>query len=774
MTVTPPLQILLVDDDHLARFVLRKALLDSGYGVAEAADGEAALETYARVAPDLVLLDVVMPGMDGLEVCRRLSADAERRNVPILMLTAMNDLQTVTQAFEAGAADIISKPYNLSVVQQRVRRQIRVKQTEDAIRRAKREWEATLDAVSDMVLVTGPDDRVVRCNHAVKHYLRLGYDALLGRSPAELFYQASEAAPEFYQAEAGPLQFPRLPGWFLIRNYTVALDDHTQGAVHVLRDVTQPHELELARQAAVEALATRERQYRLLAEHMADVVWAYDTDQERFTYVSPSAESLTGYAVEEWLSLNLQRLLTPEAFAQVRVEWLARVRAIRAGTAGVGGHVGEFLLRRKDGSTVWAEISTSYIRTETGMIEVVGVTRDITERKRAAEALATQARVLEEMAEGVNVSNAAGRIVFTNRAFDDMFGYARNELVGQSVAVLNDLPPAENAAFLADLRTRMETHGRWIGELANRRKDGTPFTTVGRASPVTFFGERCWVTVQTDITEQKQTQAWLLNAQKLADLGTLAAGVAHELNSPLQVITGVSQSLLRRQTAGTLEPDYLCRNLDVIQRNGWRCAEIVRSLHTYARVSSGQLASTDLNEVVRDTLLLIEHQLRSWSNVAVVTELTPDLPSLQCDRNQLVQVLINLLTNARDAMPEGGEITVQTSADAGRLYLRVSDTGAGIPDSIRPKLFDPFFTTKPIGKGTGLGLSIVAGIVRAYGGEISVDSAVGRGTTFSIHFPVTVPAGSGGAYLGEPAPEAQLVGRFDDFSQALPELPGRG
>ncbi|MBP7692447.1 MAG: HAMP domain-containing histidine kinase, partial [Anaerolineales bacterium] len=168
------------------------------------------------------------------------------------------------------------------------------------------------------------------------------------------------------------------------------------------------------------------------------------------------------------------------------------------------------------------------------------------------------------------------------------------------------------------------------------------------------------------------------------------------------------------------------------------------------------------------------HQLRSWSNVAVVTELTPDLPSLQCDRNQLVQVLINLLTNARDAMPEGGEITVQTSADAGRLYLRVSDTGAGIPDSIRPKLFDPFFTTKPIGKGTGLGLSIVAGIVRAYGGEISVDSAVGRGTTFSIHFPVTVPTGSGGAYLGEPAPEAQLVGRFDDFSQALPELPGRG
>jgi signal transduction histidine kinase len=264
-----------------------------------------------------------------------------------------------------------------------------------------------------------------------------------------------------------------------------------------------------------------------------------------------------------------------------------------------------------------------------------------------------------------------------------------------------------------------------------------------------------------DITERKQMEAKLVASQRLADLGRLAAGVAHEINSPLQVITGVSRSLMDRLQQGTLATERLERNLDVIHRSGWRCADIVRALRTYAHASAAQIEPNDLNEMVEDTLLLIENQLKSWSNIAVETDLTPDLPPLRCDRNQITQVLINLLTNARDAVPAGGKITIGTAYDAesARLVLAVSDTGVGIAESIQANLFDPFFTTKPAGEGTGLGLSIVAGIVRAHAGEIDVNSVVGKGTTFTVYLPDRVPevgsssSASGGRFGASPCSE---------------------
>jgi PAS domain S-box-containing protein len=249
------------------------------------------------------------------------------------------------------------------------------------------------------------------------------------------------------------------------------------------------------------------------------------------------------------------------------------------------------------------------------------------------------------------------------------------------------------------------------------------------------------VGVNRDISEMKQMQAQMLASQKLADLGTLAAGVAHEINSPLQVITGTSENLLTRLQQGPLDSSFLARKLDIIQRNGWRCAEIVRALRTYGHAITEAAEPYDLNLLIRDTLLLIEHQLRNWGNIAIITNLASDLPAFTCDRNKISQILINLLTNARDAMPYGGDITLCTGYDAqaGRINLRITDTGAGIPEEVQAKIFDPFFTTKPIGQGTGLGLSIVAGIVQAHGGEIRVESIPGQGTTFNLSFPEAGP-----------------------------------
>ena len=200
--------------------------------------------------------------------------------------------------------------------------------------------------------------------------------------------------------------------------------------------------------------------------------------------------------------------------------------------------------------------------------------------------------------------------------------------------------------------------------------------------------------------------------------------------------------MARRIREGRLEEDRLLHNAENINKSAWRVARIIRSLLTYARATTyEEIEPHDLNEIIQETLLMIEHQLRTWSNIYVTSQLADDLPTLHCERNSISQVLINLLTNARDAMPRGGEITIRTHYDTQRshLVLEVTDSGPGIPEEIRTKIFDPFFTTKPVGEGTGLGLSIVQGIAHAHGGEVRADSEPGQGATFTVSLPEKPP-----------------------------------
>ena len=240
-----------------------------------------------------------------------------------------------------------------------------------------------------------------------------------------------------------------------------------------------------------------------------------------------------------------------------------------------------------------------------------------------------------------------------------------------------------------------------------------------------------------DITERKQAEEIAVASQKMAGIGSLAAGMAHEINSPLQLVTGLSDRLTRDLNADRIDKQQFLTDIAMINKNGWRIAHIVRSMLTYARGSDSELAPHQLNDIIESALLLIEHQLLSWSSISIEKELAAGLPLIHCDRNTITQVIINLLENARDALSEGGWITISTacSPENGQVILRVSDSGEGIPDQIQSRIFDPFFTTKEVGKGTGLGLSIVHGIVKTHGAEISVESAPRKGATFTICFP---------------------------------------
>lgn len=243
--------------------------------------------------------------------------------------------------------------------------------------------------------------------------------------------------------------------------------------------------------------------------------------------------------------------------------------------------------------------------------------------------------------------------------------------------------------------------------------------------------------VQERTRELKQAQDALLASQKLASTGALAAGIVHEVGNPLNTIVTAVEALQAQVEAGDkVDDETLNLYLPIINRAVWHAARIVQTLRTFSRGSQPELVRQDLAQVIDDALFLMGNQIERWKNVRLVTDFEPDLPSVLCDRNQIAQVLINLLANARDAMPDGGVIMLRLSRSSVGAVIEVADEGVGIETDKAEKIFDPFYTTKNIGKGSGLGLSIVSGIIRAHNGEVSVRSeGAGKGATFTVVLP---------------------------------------
>jgi len=372
--------------------------------------------------------------------------------------------------------------------------------------------------------------------------------------------------------------------------------------------------------------------------------------------------------------------------------------------------------------------------------------RDITARTQTEEALrrseATSRAFLESASEGIVVVDAAGRILLVNAKTEEMFGYPRDELIGQAVEILvpprhRDTHVSQREAYMRSPRVR--SMGRGL-DLAGVKKSGAEFPVEVSLSYVsTDEGTRA-IAFVTDISERLAYQRAARQSDKLAALGTLSAGVAHEINNPIGVITSRVEVMMLEAADGSLSPE-MRKDLEVILRHARRVATITQGLLSFARQSSGTQGPVELNRVVEEIVQLVQKDM-GRSRVTVSTELGEGLPLITADANAVGQVLLNLLTNARRAMPDGGSIAVETVlVDSGRsIRLAVRDSGPGIPPDILPKIFDPFFTTRS--DGTGLGLSISHGIMEDHRGTIDVSSEVGRGTVFTLTFPVGAPAGS--------------------------------
>ena len=368
-------------------------------------------------------------------------------------------------------------------------------------------------------------------------------------------------------------------------------------------------------------------------------------------------------------------------------------------------------------------------------MQAEGASREREAGRRLSEA--TARAFLESAAESVIAIDRAGEIVLVNARTEAMFGYSRGDLIGQPLELL--LPESVRAAHVRHrtayfAEPRVRRMGRDL-VLAGRRGDGTEFPVEISLSYVETPEGILAMAFVTDITERVELQRVTRQSEKLAALGTLASGIAHEINNPLGIISSRIEVMLLEAESEPL-PKAVVDDLLTVHKHAERVVRIAQGLLSFSRQSSSEMGTVDLNRVIEDTILLARGQIET-SGIAIDVSLAPALPPVRGNPNALSQVVLNLLTNARDAMPGGGRVAIATSpardADGG-VEIVVSDTGHGMSADTISRIFDPFYTTKPT--GTGLGLSIVYGIVHDHGGTITAASTPGEGTCFTIRLPV--------------------------------------
>lgn len=341
--------------------------------------------------------------------------------------------------------------------------------------------------------------------------------------------------------------------------------------------------------------------------------------------------------------------------------------------------------------------------------------------------------ILESLNDGLAVLNGDDRIVRWNRRLEELYGVRHEDAVGGRLDAIFEPAffgalrsarrdsPEGAALYRVPLMTRHEPARRLLLNVA---------TTPLRDSDGAIAGT---ILIVEDISARVQLEEQLQISEKMASIGLLAAGVAHEVNTPLTGISSFTQMLLQ----GAEPDDPRTKVLEKIERQTFRAAKIVNGLLNLARPAQVDSGPVDLNAVINDVLSLLEHQLRN-GRIQVRKELSPATPIVQGIEYKLQQVFLNLFMNARDAMPRGGWLTIVTRGGEEEAAVEIGDTGSGIPAEQLSRIYDPFFTTKDIGKGTGLGLSITYGIVQEHGGAIACESAIGQGTRFTLTLPLAV------------------------------------
>ncbi|MFZ0826074.1 MAG: PAS domain S-box protein [Verrucomicrobiia bacterium] len=404
----------------------------------------------------------------------------------------------------------------------------------------------------------------------------------------------------------------------------------------------------------------------------------------------------------------------------------------------------EAVLRDACGTLRDFDVSITPIKDESGQVVfLVPEGYEVTAHKQAEAELNRLMTAIEQTPESIVITDTQGGILYVNPAYEQVTGYRRAEVMGLNTRLLKSGKQGE--AFYRELWARVSAGEVWRGRFINKKKNGTLFTEEAVIAPVRDGTGTVtnYIAVKRDISRELELEDQYRQTQKIDSIGRLAGGVAHDFNNILAVICGHTDLALMQ-----LSPDAPLRsNLECIQESAERAANLTRQLLAFARRQVIEPRLINLNELIVNLNKML-HRLIG-EDVRLVTQTAPDLGQIKADPGQIEQVLLNLVVNARDAMPEGGTLTIHTdNVTLDEAYARrhlvtpgdyvmvsVSDTGVGMTDEVKQHIFEPFFTTKEQGKGTGLGLATCFGIIQQSNGHIDSDSQVGTGTQFKIYLP---------------------------------------
>ncbi|HET9954379.1 MAG TPA: response regulator [Polyangiaceae bacterium] len=689
-------RVLIVEDSATQAEELAYLLESRQFEVVIRRDGLSGLEYCRTEAVDVVLSDVIMPGIDGYELCRRLKTEEGTRDLPVILLTSLTDPLDIIRGLECQADNFVTKPYDVDYLVARVNQLL-----ENRRLRSQRK----VNVGVDLVLM----GRRFTINSEKEQMI----DLLLST-----FEEVLRSRQREYEAK-------------------VAQETHRRS--HKL--------LQSALDALSSQIATVDDAGEIVATNAA---WRRMGELSGWRW--PAAGVGQDY-----------RVVLEQGFGAAREHALAALEGVEAVRRGEREFFHLEYPAQIAGVARWHSIAATCFEGN-GVRMLALENEDITGRKQATEevrrselALRRQTHILNSilnsMSEGIIVADREGGLLLTNRRAEESLGVRGGMTREQWIPILEPYQPdssdAESEAK-SGATSAKSLNAAMLGELqgefdvSSSGPDAKVLAVSGaplKDEAGTLDGS---VMVVRDVTQQRKLEQQLRQAQKMEAIGQLAGGVAHDFNNLLSVITSYGQLMLRDLAEGDSKREDMEQMLEAAKR----ASGLTRQLLSFSRRQLVHATVLDLNQVVEN----VEKMLRRiiGEDIDLETVLSPELSRIKADAGQIEQVLLNLSVNARDAMPRGGKLTIQTSNvvlsssfSAARMLaksgpfvlLTVSDTGVGMDSATQARIFEPFFTTKEVGKGTGLGLSTVYGIVNQTGGHIWVYSELGCGTTFKVYLP---------------------------------------
>ncbi|MBN8705434.1 MAG: PAS domain S-box protein [Bacteroidetes bacterium] len=745
-----PYTLLLVDDSmedaELAILEIKKVLPDCIIYLAETK--ETFFTQIETVTPDLILTDYQMNGFNGMDVIKY--SREKLPLTPVILWTGALNEEVAVDCIKLGATNYVLKdnikrlaPAILKATEERAYLAER-NEARHALELSEHRFSVVFNSnPAPMMLTRLEDGTILDCNEAFERLFDYQKSSVIGKTTQDLqFWQNFEDRNESIKLikDTGEIKERELilktrtgqEKIILLSMVPVEINKEIC-LITSLMDISDIRKSE-------ENIKNSEERVRLIADNITDIFWMADFEAKKFLYISPGFESVYGIPVHD--VLEDPNCLFNAILPHDREIFLSRLEAHNPTT----NFTNYFRIQRPDGTirTLWNRGFPIRNTSQKGTF-LAGISQDVTDSKSARETLLVQSAALQSAANAILIADRDGEVSFLNHAFLKLTGSAQDNFLPFPEILFSQ--GYSTKRWNSEIKPQLESGNIWSGVIEETRIDGSPFTAELTITPIRQTDNEIthFIAILQDITERKNIQSRIEHLQKMESIGILASGMAHDFNNILSIILTNTGAL---QRLAPLHPEMIEKTAETISDAVKRGSGLVRQILTFARKSGSEFGPMNVSLLLSDTLELLQGTLPK--SITLTREIGDLLPLINTDPNQFGQIILNICVNAKNAMPNGGNLTIRSEVISSEdlkvpqletiakqfVSISISDTGIGMDSATLQHIFDPFFTTRELGEGSGLGLSVVYGIMKSHDGFIHVESKVGKGSDFYLYFPV--------------------------------------